>query len=81
MTFFQLGVNKESGETTIWMEAPCGLRPILMCADIEGLKEFGDMLLDFYNSRKEEKDKVKKISNNLLAQALGNAKYFSEEVD
>ena len=81
MTFFQLGVNRESGAVTIWMEVPCGLRPILVCADLEGVREFGDMLLNFYNDRKEEKDKVEKISNYLLEQALRDDEYFSKEVD
>ena len=78
MSFFQVGVNKKSGAVTIWMEAPCGLRPILVCADMEGMKEFGDMLLNFYNSRKEEKDKIAEISNELLEQALGDDEYFEQ---
>ena len=76
MPFFQVGINRKSGVVTIWMEATCGLRPILVCADMEGLKEFGDMLLNFYNNRKEKKDKIEKISNGLLEQALGDDEYF-----
>jgi len=82
MTFFQIGVNKESGAVMIWMEAPCGgLMPILVCADLEGLKEFAEMLLDFYNSKKEEKNKVEKISENLLRQALGDGGYLGKEAE
>ena len=78
MAFFQIGVNRKSGVVTIWMETPFGLNPILACADLKGVKEFGDMLLNFYNSRKEEKDKIKRVSDNLLRQALGDAEYFGK---
>ena len=80
MTFFQIGVNKESGAVMIWLEAPCGLKPIIKCADLEGLKEFAEMLLDFYSSRKDKKDKIEKISDSILRQALGDDEYFSKEV-
>ena len=81
MTFFQIGVNRRSGLVTIWMETPCGLKPILVCSDLDGVKEFGEMLLNFYNSKKDEKDKVEKISENLLRQALKDSKYFKEELE
>lgn len=81
MTFFRIGVNRESGAVTVWMEAPCGLKPIIVCADLEGVKEFAEMLLDFYNTGKEEKRKIEKVSNNLLMQALGNDKYCDKEVE
>ena len=81
MTFFQVGVNRRTGVVTIWMETPCGLKPILACADLEGVKEFGDMLVDFYNSRKEERDRIEKVSSNLLRQALENNEYFSKGLE
>jgi len=81
MTFFQIGVNKESGTVTICMEAPCGLKTILVCDDLGGVKEFADMLLDFYNSRKEKQEKIEEISNKLLRQALGDDEYFDKEVE
>ena len=81
MSFFQVGVNKKSGAVTIWMEAPCGLKPILVCADMEGLREFGNMLLDFYNSKKEEKYRIEKVSNYLLEQALGDDEHLNDEVE
>lgn len=77
MTAFKIGVNRKSGAVTIWIETAFGLKPILVCADLEGVKEFGNMLLDFYNSRKEEKDKIKMVSDNLLRQALGENEYFT----
>jgi hypothetical protein len=75
MTLFQIDINKRSGAVTIWIEAPCGLKPILVCADLEGMKEFGEMLLNFYSDKKGEKDRVEKISSNLLEQALSNKEY------
>ena len=80
MTAFQIGVNRKSGAVTIWIETPCGWEPILMCADLEGVKEFGDMLLGFYNSKKEEKDKIKRVSGDLLRQALGDEEYFTKRM-
>ena len=81
MAFFQIGVNRESGAVTIWMEAPCGLKPILVCADLGGVEEFAEMLLNFCNSRKEEKGKIEKVSNNLLKQALGGDDYFGNKLE
>lgn len=81
MTAFQTGVNRKSEVVTMWMEAPCGLKQIIVCADLEGAREFADMLLNFYDSRKEEKDKMEKVSNDLLRQALGDDVYFSKEVE
>lgn len=80
MTFFRIGVNKASGAVTIWIEAPCGLKPILVCADLEGVKEFADMLLNFCDSRKEGKAKIEEVSDILLRQALGDDEYFDKEV-
>ena len=79
MTAFQIGVNRKSGAVTIWIETPFGLKPILVCADLEGIKEFGGMLLDFYNRRMEEKDEIERISDKLLKQALGDDEYFIKE--
>ena len=79
MTAFQIGVNRESGAVTIWLEASCGLKPIIVCADLDGVREFADMLLGFYSSRKEERDTIEEVSNNLLRQALGDDEYFRKE--
>lgn len=79
MTNFQIDINKRSGAVTIWLEAPCGLKPILICHDLEGMKEFGEMLLNFYSDRKREKERIENISNNLLEQALSNKEYPGKE--
>ena len=80
MTFFRIGVNRESGAVTIWMEAPCGMTPIIVCGDLEGVKEFAEMPLDFYNTGKEKRRKIERVSNHLLEQALGDDGYFGKEV-
>ena len=79
MTTFRMDVHRKSGVVTIWIETLFGWKPILVCADLEGIKEFGGMLLDFYNSRKEEKNTIERVSNNLIRQALGDEKYFEKE--
>lgn len=81
MTIFQISTNRKSGVVTIWLEAHCGLKPILVCAELEGVREFAEMLLDFYYNRKEERNKIENISDSLLRQALGNDEYFIKEVE
>ena len=72
MTHFRLDVSRETGAVMLWVEAPCGFKPIIGWAHLDGVKEFGEMILDFYNSRKEERDEVERVSDSLLRQALGN---------
>ena len=72
MTLFRIDVSRQTGAVMLWMEVPCGFKPLIGWAHLEGVKEFGEMLLEFYNRRKEERDEIKSISNNLLRQALGN---------
>lgn len=70
MTLFRIDVSRETGAVMLWMEAPCGFKPIIGWAHLDGVKEFAEMLLDFYNTRKEERDEVKRASDTLLRQAL-----------
>ena len=79
MTTFRMDVHRKSGAVTIWLETLYGPKPIMGWADLEGVREFAEMLLDFYSSRKEEKDKIKRVSDALLKQALGDEKYFEKE--
>jgi len=48
-----MDVSRETGAIMLWMEAPCGFKPIIGWAYLEGVREFAGMLLDFYNSRKQ----------------------------
>jgi len=53
MTLCMIDVSRETSEVMLWMEAPCGFKPIIGWAHLEGVKEFAEMLMDFYDSRKE----------------------------
>ena len=79
MTLFRIGLSRETEAVTVWVEAPCGFKPIIGWAHLEGVKEFAEMLLDFYKSRKGKGDEVKRVSNNLLRQALGDEDINEEE--
>jgi len=81
MTLFRVGVSRETGAVMVWMEAPCGLKPIIGWAHLDGVKEFAEMLLDFYNCRKEGENNVKAVSDSLLKQALGDQEYFRNFFD
>ncbi len=71
MTVFQISLNRGTGAVTIWIEAACGLKPVLVCVGLEGVREFAQMLLDFYQARmKEKKKRVAELSESLLRQAL-----------
>jgi len=60
MTLFRVDVSRQTGEVMLWMEVPCGFKPIIGWAHLEGVKEFAEMLLDFYNDRREGSDEVEK---------------------
>lgn len=81
MTLFRIDVRRESGAIMLWMKTPCGFRQIIGWADLEGVKEFAEMLLDFYKSRRDEQDKVQEVSDELLRQALGTEEYFREQAE
>ena len=74
MTLFRIDISRETGAVMLWVEAPCGFKPIMGWAEMDGVKEFGEMLLDFYNSRRKEKerDEINEVSDSLLRQALGD---------
>ena len=79
MTHFRLDVSRETGAVTLWMaakETPCGFRPVIGWPSMDGAKEFAEMLLDFCNGRKGETHKVRKVSDYLLGQVLGDEECF-----
>lgn len=55
MTRFRLDVSRQTGTATLWMAAdtPCGFKPVLGWADIDGVKEFAEMLLAIYYQRQK----------------------------
>jgi hypothetical protein len=57
MTRFRLDVSEQTGTATLWMVAdtPCGYKMVLGWPDIDGVKEFAEMLLDIYYQRQRER--------------------------
>lgn len=79
MTTFRIDTHKKSGEVKLWMETPCGFIPIIAWANIDGVKEFADLLLNYYkdmNDKNAERIRVNDISEELLRQALGEDEYY-----
>jgi hypothetical protein len=77
---FKLDVSRKTGFTTLWMatnESPCGYTPLIGWSNIQGLKEFAEMLLDMYRHSLRESERVKKASDCILQDVFGNKK-FSE---
>ncbi len=81
MTVFRIDVSKESGAVILLMETPCGMRPIIGWSNLKGVKEFGQMLLDFYDGREEALSSIEESTENLLRQALGDAEWFGKQDD
>ena len=79
MTLFRIDVSKETGEVMLWMETRCGFRPAIGWSNMNGLREFAEMLLDVYSHRSREKDRVRKVSENIVKQALGDDINFLQE--
>ena len=80
MTLFRIDVQRNTGTVTLYIETACGAKPVIGWTNIDGVKEFAEMLLDFYQNRKRSEDKkVTAVSNELLTEALGDddlSKYF-----
>ena len=72
MTLFRIEVSRETGAVMLFMKVPCGFKPVIGWPHLDGMKEFANMLLDFYYSRKGERDKAEKLYDSLLGQALGD---------
>ena len=53
MTTFRMDVHRRSGEVMLWLETLYGPKPIMGWADLEGVREFAEMLLDFHSSRRK----------------------------
>ena len=77
---YRIEHSRESG-IILWLEAPCGFKqPLIRWSDLNEVKQFADILSDFYHHQMEEDrmncgrkdDKVRVISDNLLRQALGD---------
>jgi len=60
---------------------PVCMRPIIGWANLKGVKEFGQMLLDFYDGREEALSRIEESTENLLRQALGDTEWFGKQED
>jgi len=73
MTHFRLDVSRETGAATLWMateETPCGSKPVIGWPDMDGVREFAEMLLDIYHYRNRERDRINQISEDIIRQAF-----------
>ena len=57
MTRFRLDVSRQTGTATLWMVAdtPCGFKPVIGWPNMDGVKEFAEMLLDIYYQRQKDR--------------------------
>jgi hypothetical protein len=72
MTHYRIDVSRQTGVITLLTEAPCGLQPTIGWSNLEAVREFANMLLSFYEVRKEEEERINRVSGDLLRQALGD---------
>ena len=69
MTHFRVDVSRDTGEVMLYMDMPCGAKPILGWPNADEMKEFAQTLLglcDVIATRKKNFD----ISEKLLSEAL-----------
>jgi hypothetical protein len=68
---YHFDTHTETGQIVLTMEKPCGSKFFVGWRGLEELKEFANMLLDFYWQERMEKLHTDDISHDLLLQALG----------
>jgi hypothetical protein len=67
-----MDVSQETGEVMLYMESACGLRPLIGWPDIDGMKDFADMLLNIYDRRNRECHRPQDTADDILKQVLGS---------
>ena len=57
MTNFRVDVSRQTGAATLWIadDTPCGFRPVLEWPNVDGVKEFAEMLLGMYRAAEMKK--------------------------
>jgi hypothetical protein len=71
MPLFRFDVNRDSGIVTLFTEHRCGMKPVFVWTELDGVKEFAEMLLNFYSDALlKENNKIKEVSEHILRQAL-----------
>jgi hypothetical protein len=77
MTHFRIDVARETGQITLFMEMPCGAKPVLGWPNTDGMKEFACMLLNLCENI-ETTDKSRDIRNRLLEKSIRDFTYISK---
>ena len=70
MEFYQFSLNDHTGKVILSMRSPCGLKPILGWRGLDEVRDFADMLLDFYWRNKIKEIEIRYISDDILSQAF-----------
>jgi hypothetical protein len=73
MTRFRVDVDRDTGEVMLYMDMPCGEKPILGWPNEDGMKVFAQTLLGFC-SEIENRKKNFDISEKLLSEVLDEFK-------
>lgn len=84
MRRFRLDVSRKTGVTTLWMstdQSPCGYTPLIGWSNINGLREFAEMLLDMYGHNLRQTEKIRQTSNNILDQVFNNTSNNKGAID
>lgn len=71
MPLFRFDVNRDSGIVTLFTEQGFSMKPVFVWTELDGVKEFAEMLLNFYNDALlKEDNRVREVSEQILRQAL-----------
>ncbi len=72
MTAYQFDTNTHTGQVVLSMEAPCGSKQAIGWQGLEDMRQFAEMLLDFYWHRRMERLHVDDVSESMLHTAFGD---------
>jgi len=71
MGAYRLDMNNNSEGVILWMETPCGTKPVMGWHDLDGMRGFAEMLLDYYWNQKIKEPERIETAEDILQQALG----------
>jgi len=70
MESYQFSLNSDSGKVILSMQLPCGFKPIMGWRRLDEVRDFADMLLDFYWRNKIKELEIKYFSDDKLTQVF-----------
>ena len=70
MESYQFSFNGDSGKVILPMQSPCGLKPIIGWRGLDELRDFADMLLNFYWRNKINELEIRYITDDILSRAF-----------